>query len=90
MKQTIRGLIDPTNKSKLKPEIGSKNEPEVPLTGFNYARYENEGKLFMKAAISGNKLNKLQKVLDKKFRHAFKRAEAEKYNTFYKPRNSLQ
>jgi hypothetical protein len=42
----------------------------LPLTGFNYARYENEGKLIYKAALSGNKLAHMRKILDKRIRVA--------------------
>ena len=32
------------------------DEPEVPLTGYNYRKYFNEGSLLQNAALSANKV----------------------------------
>lgn len=41
-------------------------EPEMPLTGYNYLRYHNEGALLMRTAQSAQRLNKLRTHADKR------------------------
>jgi hypothetical protein len=39
-------------------------EPEFPLTGYNYRRYFNEGSTIYNATMSAHKLNQMMKNMD--------------------------
>eukprot|EP00347_Sterkiella_histriomuscorum_P018595 403344913 len=40
-------------------------EPEFPLTGYNYKRYFNEGSLLMNVTMSAHKINNMLELMDK-------------------------
>jgi len=50
--KNINGTIHEKSAEDVYIQVENHDEPEVPLTGYNYARYKYEGALFLKTAKS--------------------------------------
>ena len=61
------------------PSMDSK-EPEIPVTGYSYHNFQNEGKILMRAARSAQKINRLKIMADASLSQHINRQNAIKIN----------